>query len=174
MPKRKLWGPIDRPVLSSMAVGLAKAGAAPSLADALLQAADVLRHCVVDGPGCDDAGARRLAIIGAEAALRAAGVAVPGEGAPPASGYGVKVRKTEVRCDDGLSTIDEWQVWSTTPPKPPRGGLCPKTGRALKPARRAWGIHRRFDRQGRAEDFAADLRAQRKASGEWPGEAGCG
>ena len=117
------------------------------LADALLAALDVLRHCVTDGPGCDDPAARKQAIAQGEEALRAAGIAVPAPAdAPILEGYGVKVRKREVGCD-GDATINEWQVWATTPPH----------GR--------YAIARRFDFRVQAEYEAATMRALRKQKG---------
>lgn len=118
------------------------------LAEALLQAVDVLRHCVVDGPGCDDAAVRKLAIADGEVALREAGfLGQPKPAAPIAEGYGVKVRKTEVRCDDGLSLIDEYQVLAKDP----------DTGR--------YRIVRRYSFELEARAEAIRLRAIRKANG---------
>ncbi len=122
------------------------------LAEALLGAVDVLRHCVTDGPGCDDAAARRKAIEDGEAALRAAGVKVPVPDAPLSSGYGVTVRKAQVRAMAGREPVlmDEWQVWATNR----------KTGRPC--------IHRRFSFELEARAEAISLRALRKANGVKP------
>lgn len=80
----------------------------------------------------------------------AAGIAVPVPADKPIpEGYGVKVRKAQVRAMAGREPVlmDEWQVWATTPPH----------GR--------YAIARRFDFQDRAEQEAATIRALRKKQG---------
>lgn len=121
---------------------------AETLSDALYQAVDVLRHCVADGPGCDDAAARRRAIEDGEAVLRAVGhlrTLVPN--GPITEGYGVTVRTSQVRAGP-LTMMDEHQVWATSR----------QTGRAC--------ISGRFTFKRDAETYAADLRATRKATGK--------
>ncbi len=142
-----------------------KTATEPTMADALLQAVDVLRHSVTDGPGCDDAAARKRAIADGEAALRAAGLMGPAKPAPISAGYAVQVRKTEVRCNDDVIMIDEWQVWAKSRLQPARRSAF--SGKMVKATGNRYGIIRRFTFQRDAEDFASDLRKQRKASEEW-------
>lgn len=85
-----------------------------------------------------------------EAAEEEAEPVQPKPEGPIQEGYGVKVRKSEVRCDDGLSLIDEYQVLAKDP----------GTGR--------YRILRRYSFELEARAEAIRLRAIRKANGVKP------